>query len=55
MAPEEHREEIRTSDESSSGYDLGSFSFLKSGWWIWHVVAIGIIFYLGYLLGGSIF
>ncbi|HWP96931.1 MAG TPA: hypothetical protein VN426_08760 [Syntrophomonadaceae bacterium] len=36
-------------------YELGSFSFLKSGWWVFHIIAIVAIFYLGYLLGGAIF
>lgn len=27
-----------------------SFEFLKIGWWVWHVVAIATIFYLGHVL-----
>lgn len=36
-------------------YELGSFSFLKSGWWLLHAIAIVAVFYLGYLFGGSLF
>lgn len=36
-------------------YELGTFEFLKTGWWVWHVIAIVGIFYLGYLFGGSLF
>ena len=43
--------EVQTRDT----YELGTFEFLKAGWWVWHVVAIGGIFYLGYLFGGSVF
>lgn len=32
-------------------YELGTFEFLKTGWWVLHVVAIIAIFYLGYWLG----
>ncbi len=41
--------------ERRDEYQLGTFSFLKTGWWVFHVIAIVAIFYLGYLLGGSIF
>ncbi|MBC9785627.1 hypothetical protein GJ688_12250 [Heliobacillus mobilis] len=27
-----------------------AFEFLNVGWWAWHVVAIGLTFYLGHLL-----
>lgn len=30
--------------------DGSSFEFLATGWWIWHVVAIVGVFYLGHLL-----
>jgi len=43
--------DIRTDE----GYDLGTFNFLKAGWWILHVVAIAGVFYLGFLYGGSVF
>jgi len=43
--------EVKTAND----YDLGTFRFLRVGWWVWHVVAIGIVFYLGYLYGGSLF
>ncbi len=36
-------------------YDLGTFRFLKAGWWVWHLIAIVGVFYLGYILGDSIF
>lgn len=36
-------------------YDLGTFEFLKTGWWIWHVVVIAAVFYIGYLFGGNMF
>jgi nitrate reductase NapE component len=45
-------------DEVKAGgedYELGTFEFLKTGWWILHVVAIVGVFYLGYLFGGSLF
>lgn len=38
-----------------SNYELGSFHFLRSGWWLLHVIAIAAVFYLGYLFGGSLF
>lgn len=41
--------------KTDEGYDLGTFHFLKAGWWIWHIIAIVGIFWLGYLYGGSIF
>lgn len=47
----ENHDEVRTDND----YDLGTFRFLKSGWWIWHVIAIVGVFYLGWLFGGSIF
>jgi hypothetical protein len=30
--------------------DLGTYSYLQTGWWILHVVAIAAAFYLGHLL-----
>lgn len=36
-------------------YDLGTFNFLQTGWWILHVIAIAGVFYLGYLFGDAIF
>ncbi|MEN6350085.1 MAG: hypothetical protein ABFD08_11900 [Syntrophomonas sp.] len=41
--------------KTRENYELGSFSFLKTGWWIWHIIAIVAIFYLGFAFGGSIF
>lgn len=36
-------------------YELGSFSFLKTGWWVFHIIAIVAVFYLGYMFGAPIF
>jgi len=41
--------------ESKEGYELGTWAFLRTGWWILHLVAIALIFYLGYLYGARIF
>ncbi|MEN6389972.1 MAG: hypothetical protein ABFD04_06110 [Syntrophomonas sp.] len=38
-----------------NNYELGSFQFLRSGWWVLHVIAIVAVFYLGYLFGGMLF
>ena len=46
-----HGSELKTKD----AYDIGTFHFLKAGWWVWHVVAIAGIFYLGWLFGGTVF
>lgn len=51
MAEEGNRNGLRSED----GYDIGTFHFLKTGWWVWHIIAIAGVFYLGYLFGGSIF
>ena len=29
-----------------------SFRFLRLGWWIVHIIGIGVVFYLGTLFGG---
>lgn len=44
-----------TEMKTENGYDLGTFNFLKTGWWVWHVIAIGAVFYIGYLFGGNVF
>lgn len=44
-----------TAVKSEEHRDLGSFEFLKTGWWVWHIIAIVAIFYLGYLFGGPLF
>ncbi|MGI5921558.1 MAG: hypothetical protein ACOX6I_07460 [Syntrophomonadaceae bacterium] len=44
-------EEVKSRDE----IELGTFEFLKTGWWIFHIIAIAAIFYLGYIFGDSIF
>ena len=31
--------------------DLGIWGFLRSGWWILHVVAIIVVAYIGYWVG----
>ncbi len=41
--------------KTAQGYDLGTFHFLKAGWWVLHILAIGLVFYLGYLYGASVF
>ncbi|QGT98862.1 hypothetical protein SYNTR_0269 [Candidatus Syntrophocurvum alkaliphilum] len=43
--------QVKTDD----GLDIGTFHFLKTGWWIFHVIIIALTFYLGYLYGGAIF
>ncbi|HEX3010718.1 MAG TPA: hypothetical protein VHQ70_01610 [Syntrophomonadaceae bacterium] len=43
--------ELKTKD----GYDIGTWHFLKTGWWILHIIAIAGIFYLGYIYGASVF
>jgi len=43
--------DLRTQD----GYELGTFHFLKTGWWVLHLIAIAIVFYLGYAYGARIF
>ncbi len=40
---------------SQDGYDLGTFHFLKVGWWVLHVIGIAAVFYLGFLYGGTVF
>jgi len=52
MGDHEHTEGIKTEDDA---YRLGTWSFLKAGWWVWHIIAIVGVFYLGWLYGGSIF
>ena len=44
-----------TNVRHEDGYDLGTFNFLQTGWWILHFIAIVGVFYLGYLFGDSIF
>jgi hypothetical protein len=39
--------------QSRDGYDIGTWHFLKTGWWILHIVAIGIVFYIGYAIGAT--
>jgi hypothetical protein len=43
--------ELKTKD----AYDIGTFHLLKAGWWVLHVIAIGVVFYLGYLYGASVY
>ncbi|MGI6488010.1 MAG: hypothetical protein GX964_02195 [Syntrophomonadaceae bacterium] len=44
-------------DQTRSDIDmeLGTFHFLRTGWWIFHIIAIAGFFYLGWLYGGAIF
>jgi hypothetical protein len=35
--------EIRSAD----GYDIGTWHFLKAGWWVLHIVGIAGTFYVG--------
>jgi hypothetical protein len=44
---EEHR--------SDAPVELGTWSFLRAGWWVLHVIAIVGIFWLGSLYGHRIF
>lgn len=48
-------DEFRHNTETDNAIELGSFSFLKSGWWILHIVAIVAVFYLGWAFGGALF
>jgi len=48
-------EENRSELKSEENLDLGTFRFLKAGWWIWHIIAVAVIFYLGWLWGGRVF
>lgn len=48
-------DEMRQDDGNLNDMQLGSFNFLRSGWWILHIIAIAGVFYLGYLYGGAIF
>jgi hypothetical protein len=41
--------------KEKDGYELGTWGFLKTGWWILHVVALAVVFYLGYLYGASLY
>lgn len=50
---ENHQTDDQSNATKTGGYDLGSFEFLKAGWWVWHIIAIAGIFYLGYLYGVS--
>ncbi|NLO21125.1 MAG: hypothetical protein GX119_03905 [Syntrophomonadaceae bacterium] len=55
MEEERNRNEGSDRMTTKEGYDLGTFDFLKTGWWVWHIIAIAGVFYLGYVFGGSIF
>ncbi|MGI6453255.1 MAG: hypothetical protein ACOX0E_07330 [Syntrophomonadaceae bacterium] len=43
--------ELKTKD----GYDIGTWHFLKTGWWILHIIAIPGVFYLGWVFGDAVF
>ena len=34
-------------------YDLGTWGFLKTGWWVLHVVGIALFIYIGYWWASS--
>lgn len=36
---------------SVNGHDLGTFNYLRVGWWVLHVVGIVAVAYLGYWYG----
>lgn len=48
---DDFKQDTKTADE----IELGSFSFLKSGWWVLHIIAIAAVFYLGWAFGGALF
>ena len=31
--------------------ELGTWAFLRSGWWVLHIVAIIVVAYIGYWIG----
>lgn len=43
------------SEQISDRYDLKTWGFLQTGWWILHILAIVLVFYLGYLFGPELF
>lgn len=51
----ENEQEKQAEVKSTESYELGTFEFLKTGWWVWHVIAIIGVFYLGWVFGGAIF
>lgn len=40
---------------NGSNIELGTFRFLGTGWWIFHIIVIVGVFYLGWLYGGALF
>ncbi len=48
-------DEFRQDIKDANDIELRSFSFLRSGWWILHIVSIAVVFYLGWMFGGAIF
>jgi len=40
---------------SADGYNIGTWHFLKAGWWVLHIIGIAGTFYVGWLFGGSVF
>lgn len=39
----------------NTNMELGTFAFLRTGWWVFHIIVILAVFYLGWLYGGSMF
>lgn len=33
--------------------NLDTWAFLRPGWWIWHIAAIALIFWLGMWMAGN--
>jgi hypothetical protein len=42
-------------DRGMTPVELGTWSFLRPGWWVLHVVGIVGVFWLGSLYGKNIF
>ena len=42
-------------NKTTRDIELGTFAFLGTGWWVFHIIVIAGFFYLGWLYGGAIF
>ncbi|MDO4540792.1 MAG: hypothetical protein Q4B48_06830 [Syntrophomonadaceae bacterium] len=49
MDPNQEDSGIQTQD----GHDLGTFNFLRAGWWVAHVIFIAVVFYIGWMFGAG--
>lgn len=49
MDPNQEKDSLQTQD----GYDLGTFHFLKAGWWVGHIIFIAVVFYIGWMMGAG--